>query len=77
MKKLLLITLVGLIASSCSTFDKWKTPTSSNAGLAPGEKSSYLLNKPDSISAPDVNTAKTTIKKKKKKTDIKSSTPKK
>jgi hypothetical protein len=38
-----------LFVSSCSfiekTTEKWKTPVEPDAGLAPGEKSSYLLNK--------------------------------
>ncbi|MBC7715073.1 MAG: hypothetical protein H7177_17130 [Rhizobacter sp.] len=68
MKKLLLIAIVAVMAASCSTFDKWKTPATPDAGVAPGEKSSYLMNKPDSISAPDAkSTATTTVKKKKKK----------
>ncbi|MBC7429759.1 MAG: hypothetical protein H7336_14175 [Bacteriovorax sp.] len=67
MKKLLLIALVAVVAASCSTFDKWKTPATQDAGLAPGEKSSYLMNKPDSISAPDAKSTSTTTGKKKKK----------
>lgn len=45
MKKLSILALTMIFFVSCSSFDKYKTPNAPNAGLAEGEKSSYLLNK--------------------------------
>lgn len=49
MKKTLALILILMISISCSSIekatDKWKTPENAEAGLAPGEKSNYLLNK--------------------------------
>jgi hypothetical protein len=71
MKKVLSCLLLVFIATSCSSIEnateKWKTPNGPDAGLAPGEKSSYLMNKEDSISVPEVKKApkkKKAIKKK-------------
>lgn len=71
MKKLIVIVMAGMLAASCSSIEnataKWKTPESSDAGVAPGEKSNYL--KGDDEAAAAVKTApKKEEKKKKKKT---------
>lgn len=47
MKKLSLLVLLAFLSASCSSLDKFKTPEDSNAGLKEGEKSNYLLNRPD------------------------------
>ena len=51
MKNLLGLLLILIMTVSCSSIEqataKWKTPETSEAGLAPGEKSNYLLNKED------------------------------
>jgi hypothetical protein len=74
MKNLLLLSLILVFAASCSTFDKWKTPVAADGGVPPGEKSSYLLNKPDST-ATQTDTATSVKKKKKKKKVAPSTTP--
>lgn len=70
MKKYLTLLALILTLSSCSFFDRWKTPEGPNAGLDEGEKSSYLLNKPESKESAVVEksqkTKKKTVKKKKK-----------
>lgn len=58
MKKVFGLFVLVIFVSSCSfiekTTEKWKTPNDGDAGIAPGEKSSYLMNKeqPDKTAAP-------------------------
>ncbi len=63
MKKLSTLAFIAIFAVSCSSFDKYKTPETPNGGVAEGEKSSYLLNKPED-SKPAEKTTKTATKKK-------------
>ena len=63
MKKLSILALVAIFTVSCSSFDKYKTPETPNAGVGEGEKSSYLLNKPEETK-PVEKTTKTATKKK-------------
>lgn len=67
MKKLLGLLMVALIATSCSSIEnateKYKTPESPDAGLAPGEKSNYLESSTTPTPAP--TEAKAPAKKKK------------
>lgn len=61
MKKLLGLLMVALVATSCSSVEnataKWKTPESSDAGLAPGEKSNYLESSKTPTPAPETKAA--------------------
>jgi hypothetical protein len=65
MKKVLGLLMVALIATSCSSIEnateKYKTPESPDAGVAPGEKSNYL----ESAKTPEAP-VKAPAKKKKK-----------
>ena len=45
MKKLSILAMTMIFFAYCSSFDKYKTPDTPNAGVGEGEKSSYLLNK--------------------------------
>ena len=51
MKKLFGLLVILVVTASCAQIEqatsKWKTPENSEAGLAPGEKSNYLLDKQD------------------------------
>lgn len=70
MKKLLVILMAALMAVSCSTVEdatsKWKTPESSDAGVAPGEKSNYLQGDDEAAAALKTQPKKEENKKKKK-----------
>lgn len=67
MKKLFGLLIIALVAISCSSVEnateKWKTPESPGAGLAPGEKSNYLESSKAPTPAPEKKAA---VKKKKK-----------
>lgn len=63
MKKLSMLAIVAIFAASCSNLDKFKTPETPNGGVAEGEKSSYLLNRPED-NKPAEKTKTTTTKKK-------------
>lgn len=71
MQKLVIIVMAAMLTVSCSSIEnataKWKTPESSDAGVAPGEKSNYLQGD-DEAAAAIKTTPKKEEKKKKKKT---------
>lgn len=60
MKKLMVLLMMALITTSCSSIEnatsKWKTPESPDAGLAPGEKSKYLESSTSPTPIGDKNT---------------------
>lgn len=70
MKKLIVLLMTALLAVSCSSIEdatsKWKTPESSDAGVAPGEKSDYLKGDDEAAAALKTQPKKEEKKKKKK-----------